>query len=204
MIQMLFPLLLATLAHAAPCTYSSWTWDTKSKTSVNHQKVVTKTESLTKEERGTVAGCTVCEEDQIEVRLTGLPAFKVCRGFEKKFARAVERAAKDGFPFETIVAYRPGKSKGPVDSKGLRTEFSNHSFGTAIDINSEKNGLYDDCVKFSPRCRLIRGGKYDPSVKGTVTRESGIYKAMLSEGLKWGGEIEAKQKDFMHFSIDGM
>jgi len=26
---------------------------------------------------------------------------------------------------------------------------------------------------------------------------------MVAEGFKWGGEIEGRQKDFMHFSLSG-
>ena len=186
------------------CTYETWDWDTIQKKSVNHRQVTKNRSELTAEEIGAIPGCSVCEEDQVEIKIKTLQPFKVCRTFKERVSRAIAKAMGKGFPVQTVVGYRVGKSKGPVNSSGQRTQFSNHSFGAAIDINSERNGLYDSCVHFSSQCRLIRGGAYRPGVLGTITRSSEIYRQMTVEGLKWGGEINGQQKDFMHFSLNGM
>lgn len=195
---------LAITAQAATCTYETWDWDTRTKKSINHRKIQKEKANLTKEERGDISGCTVCSEDQVEVQLPHLPGFKVCKVFEEKIIRAIKKSQAEKFPIQSIVGYRVGKSKGPMNAQGQRTEFSNHSFGTALDFNSERNGLYDSCLQFSPQCRLIRGGEYQGHLPGTITRDTVLYKAMLAEGFLWGGEIKGKQKDFMHFSITGM
>lgn len=94
-------------------------------------------------------------------------------------------------------------TKGDVDALGHRTRFSNHSFGIAIDINEQQNGLYDRCIRFGPACRLRRGGVWNPDQAGSLTRDSPVVKALGQIGLKWGGAIEGRQKDFMHFSPSG-
>jgi hypothetical protein len=192
-------------AHAANgfCTYETWDWDATQRKAVNFRKVKKPASELTSEERGDVAGCTVCREDQGEVRIGSLAPFLVCKNFEERIRRGIAQAIADGFAIETITGYRPGKSKGPLNAVGQRTLFSNHSFGTAIDFNPAKNGLYDFCVVFGPACKLIRGGTYSVGVSGTVTADSALYRAMKKEGFKWGGEIAGKQKDFMHFSLTG-
>lgn len=194
-------------AHASEsvsCTYETWDWDTIQKKSVNRRKVTKTKSELTAEELGSIPGCTVCEEDQVEIQIKSLPPFKVCRTFKERVSRAISSSMEKGFPVMSVVGYRVGKSKGPLNSSGQRTQFSNHSYGTAIDINSERNGLYDSCVQFSPQCRLLRGGEYRQGAAGTITKASEMYKLMVIEGFKWGGEIDGKQKDFMHFSPSGM
>ncbi len=204
LISSLVFLTFSASAGAATCTYETWEWDTKRKISVNHRRVEKEKDRLDIHERGSIEGCSVCREDQVTIALEGLPTFEICRKFEMPLRRAVEKAKTAGFPIVSIVGYRVGKSKGSVDSKGLRTEFSNHSFGAAIDFNSETNGLYDTCIEFGPKCKLLRGGAYDPKGRTAITRASPLYLAMTKEGFKWGGEIAAKQKDFMHFSPTGM
>ncbi len=194
---------LAAQSYAETCTYKTWEWDTKSKTSVHHRTVTKPKEQLTSEEKGSVPGCSVCEEDQTEVRVKELPKFWICKRFESQMVRAIQQAKDEGFLIHTIVGYRVGRSKGPVDSEGLRTQFSNHSFGTAIDFNSEINGLYDQCVVFGPQCKLLRGGAYIRDRAGSISPETSLYLAFREIGFKWGGEIPGKQKDFMHFSITG-
>jgi len=196
--------LLSQGVAAQQCTYETWDWDSIQKKSVNHRKITKAKSELSVEERGQYPGCSVCEEDQVEIHSAGLPVFKICKEFQEKLTRSVKQAQTDGFPILSIVGYRVGKSKGPLNSSGQRTQFSNHSFGTAIDFNSEKNGLYDFCTQFGPGCKLLRGGEYRTEAPGSITKESPIYKAMIAEGLKWGGEIQGKQKDFMHFSLNGM
>lgn len=185
------------------CTYETWVWNPYLKKATEHTKIKKSKINLTPEELGRVNGCTLCEEDQVEIRLESLPAFRICKVLQNKFERALRKAISQGFPLSTITGYRVGKSKGPLNSKGQRTEFSNHSFGTAIDLNAEKNGLYDFCPQFLPACRLIRGGDYRPGAPGSITKESSVYKSFIAEGFKWGGELEGTQKDFMHFSLTG-
>lgn len=102
-----------------------------------------------------------------------------------------------------VVGYRVGMTRGNVDQDGNRTVFSNHSFGTALDINPGQNGLYENCVQFGPNCRLIRGGAWKQGREGTLTVDSATVQGMQRLGLRWGGEIKGRQKDFMHFSITG-
>ncbi len=83
-------------------------------------------------------------------------------------------------------------------------EFSNHSYGIAIDINTDHNGLYGNCVEFGPQCQLIRGSLWRPGVDPYSLQLNGLVVKKLKEiGFKWGGEIKGKQKDFMHFSLSG-
>jgi hypothetical protein len=191
-------------AFADQCTYETRDWDTVKKKAVNQRKISKPKSDLTSEERGTFPGCSVCEEDHAKISLGSLPPFMFCKTLKERIVSAIEKAVAFGFPISSIVGYRVGKSKGPLDSHGLRTQFSNHSYGTAVDFNSESNGLYDSCVLFGPACRLLRGGEYNRDAAGAITRGSVLYKAMLEEGFKWGGEISGKQKDFMHFSLTGM
>ena len=149
------------------------------------------------------SSCTVCEEDQATIRVGKIPPFRICNLFAAEVRQALERALDAGFPIDEIVGYRVGKSKGPVDDAGLRTQFSNHSFGIALDINPRLNGLYTSCFRFGPACRLLRGGEWRPDVPGTVTRDSSVYAAFRGIGWKWAGELAGRQKDFMHFSLSG-
>jgi hypothetical protein len=188
----------------ASCTYETWDWDTVKRRSVHHRHIQKDRSDLSPEERGLIEGCTVCAEDQEEVRIGSLPPFQICRAFKERITRAIKRSLSEGFPITSVIGYRVGRSKGAVNSAGQRTQFSHHSFGTAIDFNAEKNGLYDFCLSFGPQCQRLRGGPYVPGARGTITRDTPLYRAMISEGFRWGGEIKGKQKDFMHFSMDGM
>lgn len=102
-----------------------------------------------------------------------------------------------------ITAYRPGRTRNPLDVDGNRTGFSNHAYGAAVDINRAMNGLYDNCVQFGPECRLIQGGHWIPGNPGVLDRNTPIVRGMMEAGFRWGGEIAGKQKDFMHFSFTG-
>jgi len=115
----------------------------------------------------------------------------------------MEYLLKKGAPIHTVVGYHVVKSRGPVDHAGNRTGFSNHSFGTAIDINPDQNGLYDNCITFGPECRLLRGGDWRSGIPGTLEKDGDIVNTLKQEGFYWGGEIAGKQKDFMHFSLTG-
>jgi hypothetical protein len=203
-VGLLLALPASAAAPAGKCTYQTWEWDRAKKMSVNRRTVSKERSALDIEERGELSGCTVCEQDQTEIKIAGLRSFFACRALAPKITRALETARDSGFPIKSLVGYRVGKSRGPIDANGLRTQFSNHSYGTAVDINSEINGLYENCLAFGPACRLLRGGPWVAERPGTITRGSVVYRAMLEAGFKWGGEIQAKQKDFMHFSLSGM
>ncbi len=193
-------LILLTSALAQDCHYQNWDWSVRERRPVNIQRVITSKAKLTPEERGTHAGCSVCEEDQTELQVAGL-RFKMCRRHAQRAELALKQLHQKGFPLKEIEGYRVGKSKGLVNAQGLRTQFSNHSYGVAIDINASLNGLYENCVSFSPACRLIRGGVYDSTKKGAIT--PAIAELFKAQGFKWGGEIQGQQKDFMHFSPTG-
>ncbi len=187
----------------ADCTYVLQTWNVNSKASVKSQKVRHPYKELTPAEIEPLTGCTICSEDQETISIPPLPPFSVCFKLAPKIRSLAEYLVKKGEPLQTVVAYHVIKSRGPVDVTGNRTEFSNHSFGTAIDINPELNGLYDNCIKFGPECRLIRGGEWRPGVPGTLEKNGDIVTMFKQAGFLWGGEIAGKQKDFMHFSLTG-
>ena len=188
---------------APDCHYDTWAWDTRARKSVGHREVATHKSRLNTEAIHAGTGCTVCREDQAWVTLGSLQPFAVCKRVEREVRRALVRAMAAGFPIAEISAYRVGLSKGPVDAAGQRTQFSNHSFGIAVDINPGQNGLYARCPEFGPPCVLMRGGPWWPGVPGTITRDSVVYRAFREIGWHWGGELRGRQKDFMHFSLSG-
>ena len=74
--------------------------------------------------------------------------------------------------------------------------FSQHAFGTAIDINPLVNPYH------SPKLILPKGGeKYtDRSLKakGMVFKDDVVYRAFTRRGWTWGGDWKRK-KDYQHF-----
>ena len=94
-------------------------------------------------------------------------------------------------------------TRGKVDAESNRTQFSNHSFGIALDINDEQNGLYGQCFSFGPQCKLRKGGPWRPDQFASLVEDGDIVQSMKALGFKWGGEIQGRQKDFMHFSPTG-
>ena len=204
------PLLIILFSHFAmandsefDCNYTTWVWDTINKKSINHIQVKKSKNELLPTEKDPHSKCTVCSEDQVMIKIEGLPPVQVCKHYAEKVEWALRYSMEKGFPIYDLIGYRVGKSKGPVDEKGLRTQFSNHSFGTAIDINSKFNGLYNNCVRFSEQCRLTRGGPWNPTNSKSITKESPPYDAFKKIGWGWGGELQGRQKDFMHFSLSG-
>lgn len=185
------------------CTYNTWSWNTEKKRSEGHRRVKKSYSDITPVEIDKGSGCTVCEEDQAWIQIKGIKKFRVCKKFKVDIETALKKILDSDFPLYEVTAYRVGKSKGPLDENGLRTQFSNHSFGTAIDINRSRNGLYNNCFSFGPKCKLALGGKWDQSIPGTLTKDSVPVKAFKDMGWKWGGEIKGRQKDFMHFSPSG-
>lgn len=185
------------------CTYEVQSWSVALKKSVDRKTVSHPYSTMTSDEIDPVTGCTVCREDQEVISISPLNPFSVCYRIAPQVRGTLESLVRDGAPVFTIIGYHVLKSRGHVDGDGNRTGFSNHSFGTAIDINPELNGLYDSCLHFGSGCRLIRGGEWHPGVLGTLEHDSDIVKAFKAIGLRWGGEIAGGQKDFMHFSPTG-
>lgn len=185
------------------CTYSSYSWNTLQKKSTEVYRVRKNYSELASDEVDQYTGCSVCEQDQRVIQLSGIKPFKVCHLVEPQIRRGLVALINQGQSINNIVGYRVGKTRGDVDELGLRTKFSNHSFGIAIDINSAQNGLYENCINFNDECVLIRGGQWNPGQEGSLTSDSVIVETLQNLGLKWGSQIAGKQKDFMHFSPTG-
>ncbi len=185
------------------CHYRSYQRNTVTRKAVNHQLVEKPRSQLTNDERDSNSGCSVCEEDQTEIRLPNLKPFKVCKQLAVKIETLLRQLQQQNAVVLDVVAYRVGKTRGDIDQNGNRTQFSNHSFGTAFDINTDQNGLYENCLQFGPQCRLIKGGAWRVGQFGSLTADSVIVQTLKANGFKWGGEIGGQQKDFMHFSLTG-
>lgn len=185
------------------CTYADWDWDVVQQKAVNFREVITTRDQLSDEQKHSDLACSVCEEDMTELKFENIAPFKVCRVVAPAIKDALRQSINEGFRFTTLTGYRVGRTKGPVNEAGLRTQYSNHAFGLAIDINAEANGLYGNCVTFGPDCELTRGGVWTPTNPASITRDSPVYRNMRSIGFRWGGDLDGRQKDFMHFSITG-
>jgi len=185
------------------CSYSTYRWNTQLKKAVDFRQVKHSYSSLRPYEIDRLTGCTVCQEDQITLVIGNIKSFKVCKIIATGLRQQFTQLINSGAPINKIVGYRVGMTKGNIDYHGNRTQFSNHSFGIAIDINDEQNGLYDRCITFDSRCRLIKGGEWKVENKASLKPNSPIVISMKKLGFKWGGEIKGRQKDFMHFSPSG-
>lgn len=197
-----FPALCAQ-GQGSTCSYTTYTWNTHLRRSIDHRTISHLYSELQRVEVHQATGCSVCEEDQVEVSLPGIDPFRVCRLVAPAILSALDRAMEQGARIFSVTGYRVGMTKGEVDFDGNRTRFSNHSFGVAIDINDQQNGLYDHCLSFGANCRLLRGGAWIPGRVGSLTPDSPVVRAFKEIGWKWGGEIAGNQKDFMHFSPSG-
>jgi len=202
-VMVLFLFAHRVYAEAPSCSYTTYKWNVHTRQAVEYRAVRHPYSELQRIEIHEVTGCTVCEEDQVEITLPGINPFRVCKLLQQDVRRTLIGAIEKGERLFSVVGYRVGMTKGDIDSLGNRTQFSNHSFGVAIDINEEQNGLYDHCVSFGPACRLRRGGIWKPDQVGSLTPDSPIVEGLKGMGLKWGGQIEGDQKDFMHFSPSG-
>jgi len=188
---------------AKTCTYSTYKWNSQLRKAIDFQSIKKSYSDLTRREIDPRTGCSVCEEDQVTIRIEGAPKVKLCKAIAARVKMILTKAIENGFPIRELVGYRVGMTKGNLDASGNRTQFSNHSFGTALDINSSYNGLYDNCVEFNQHCNLIKGGEWDPQNPYSIEQDHPIITSLLEIGLKWGGSIKGKQKDFMHFSFTG-
>ena len=185
------------------CSYSTYKWNVSSKSVVDYRHVKHSYGTLADYEVDQQTGCTVCEEDQVEITLYGVAPFKVCKLMAENVRSVLVDLIEQGQPIFKVVGYRVGMTRGDPDEQGNRTGFSNHSFGIAVDINDEQNGLYGNCFEFGPQCRLRKGGEWQPGQPGSLTIDSFVVNQMKDIGFKWGGEIKGRQKDFMHFSPSG-
>ncbi len=185
------------------CHYQVFKWDTIRQVSTENTAVRHPYRDLKPEETDPATGCTVCEEDQEIIELPGLKSLKFCGKLAPALRETLLRLINEGEPIVELEGYRVGLTRGAVDANGHRTGFSNHSFGIALDINPAQNGLYKNCVQFGPQCQLVRGGPWQPGAPGTLTVDGPIVRALADIGLRWGGKIEGRQKDFMHFSPGG-
>jgi hypothetical protein len=195
------------------CTYRSYAWSVKSKKTVGHLKVDKPYAEVVDDERDPAdPRCTVCAEDQVSVKVDGLPGLQVCRFWAPKVEAALQAIQSEGaFTIERLEGYRPGRTRGPVKD-GLRTLWSNHSFGTAIDINAHHNAIYNGCkLKDAPtsaahiaHCKRGLGGAWDPERRPRLTiLAGGAPHRAFTAFWKWGGALPGQLKDFMHFSISG-
>ena len=197
----------------AVCTYETYAWSVTKKTGVGRHTVTkTRAELMPEESDPSDARCTVCSEDQVAVQVQGLPPVTVCR-HHAEAVRAALTAVRESkaFTVQSLVGYRVGRTRGAVVDT-LRTAFSNHSYGTAIDINARTNGLYNRCATPAvpqragdiAHCKLGVGGRWDPRRNPKVTiAEGGVVHQAFTAFWKWGGARGDKIKDFMHFSITG-
>lgn len=185
------------------CTFDDWAWHSAEGRATSYETVRTHRDQLKTTQYHPTLPCSVCREDQIRLKLSNGHHVTVCKAIAPEIGEALEMAIEAGFQIQTLKGYRVGRTRGALDSRGLRTEYSNHSYGLAIDINSEANGLYDHCAEWGPKCRLRQGGEWDSNNPLSVTRHSSAYEALTSHGFQWGGELSGRQKDYMHFSLTG-
>lgn len=186
------------------CSYSSYRWDTTIKKAVDVVTVNKRYEDLLVEEIDARTGCTVCIEDQRWIQVGKLQPVRLCKVIAHEVESILNRVVANGFKITELEGYRVGRTRGDVDLHGKRTEFSNHSFGIAIDVNSSSNGLYENCLQFDQKCVLRRGGDWQPGINPqSIATQGTLVQQMKGSGFKWGGEIIGRQKDFMHFSVSG-
>jgi hypothetical protein len=185
------------------CTYEVSVWNVNQKKSMNGKIIQHPYNQLIPDEIDPMTGCTVCREDQEQIQVLPYPAFSVCHKIASRPKKVFEELKRNNAPVFVVIGYHVIKSRGSLDPFGNRTGFSNHSYGTALDINPDQNGLYDRCIQFGPDCRLIRGGDWRGGFSGTLEIDGEIVRQMKKAGFLWGGEIAGNQKDFMHFSLTG-
>jgi hypothetical protein len=185
------------------CTYVMHTWNVRARRALAPLTVRHPYEATTPAETDPGTGCTVCREDQQLVEVPPLAPFLMCKMLAPSVQRELRRLVEQGAMIREITGYRVGKTRGPLDARGNRTIFSNHSFGIALDINASQNGLYNQCPVFGPHCRLLHGGPWRPDNQGALTADGPIVTALKGMGLLWGGVAEGDTKDFMHLSPSG-
>ena len=201
------------------CTYSMYNWSTEERRAVNRRDVETTYGELPEDGRDpSDERCSLCSEDQVRIDPADFgideDAFYVCHAYADQVRQAIQTIVDSGeFEIVELTGYRPGRTRGSVEN-GVRTELSNHSYGTAIDINADHNGLYRSCDLDEPatqslvedECRLGVGGEWEPDdhPELSIVRGNIVYNQFTQTvGWQWGGEIDGSTKDFMHFSLTG-
>jgi len=196
--------MAANMAVAQDCHYQDWSWNVAQKNTVQKKAVIKDYSMLSSDERDEQSGCSVCVEDQQAIRIDGIPEFLVCEKYAATVQEIFNKLIQQGEKIDSVIGYRVGRTRGDTDTQGNRIGFSNHSFGIAIDINTNHNGLYGNCIQFGTQCKILRGGPWRPGFDPYSLQKDGlIVKLFKDAGFKWGGEIEGQQKDFMHFSLTG-
>lgn len=191
-------------ATPSTCTYDTYRWNVNQRSATARERVEKPYRQLSPEELDAASGCSVCVEDQAEIRLEGIAPFRLCRKVAPKVEAQLRELHSQGVPIRSLTGYRVGLTRGDVDPEGNRTKFSNHSFGIALDINASANGLYESCYTIGPGCRLRMGGEWNPRRNPlSMTAQHPVVVGMKRIGFRWGGELEGLQKDFMHFSLAG-
>lgn len=212
------PAAVASRQLPATCTYSTYAWSSAEGRATNRARIEKAYAEVTDDERSPDdPRCSVCEEDQVAVTTPALEAdgvgtISVCWAHAERIEAALREIGESGqFRFVDAVGYRPGRTRGAIVD-GVRTEWSNHAFGTAVDINAAHNGLYRSC-NVDPvdeaaisGCSLGVGGAWRPSRSPDVSIVRGgvVYEAMVeTAGWRWGGDIAGSTRDLMHFSLTG-
>ena len=137
-------------------------WNVVQQRAVQQKRVVKDYAMLSADELDEQSGCSVCAEDQQTIRIDGIPEFAVCKRYAPAVRDALASLVQQGQKINSVIAYRVGRTRGEIDAQGNRTGFSNHSYGIAIDINTNHNGLYGNCIQFGAQCQLMRGGPWRP------------------------------------------
>ena len=200
--MLLFVLQILSMAENDRCSYSYGLWNVQAKKIVRWVSIEKHRSELRRDEIGDF-GCTPCVEDQIEIKLRNGITFTACRHIAPVIEDALNESIENNFTIVSVEGYRPTMTRGAVDEKGNRTVLSNHAFGAAFDINRAYNGLYNNCVQLGPQCNLIQGGHWSPDNPLSLTKDHPLVQNMTSLGFRWGGEIQGRQKDMMHFSKTG-
>lgn len=185
------------------CTFHTYAWNVHSKSAVNRQFVEKPYSELMPQERDARTGCSVCLEDQRVITLNNGVKLQMCAVLAGRTAVALNALLAHGETINSVTGYRVGLTRGKLDKDGNRTGYSNHSYGIALDINADHNGLYGNCVQFNQGCQLRKGGRWQPTHPAGLHKNKPIVRTLKSIGYKWGGEIKGRQKDFMHFSPSG-
>ncbi len=82
---------------------------------------------------------------------------------------------------------------------GATTNWSNHAYGLAVDLNPVENPYVGCGESRDPAAQKYKDRRYHR--KGMVTRRA--VAAFRSEGFGWGGAWAGDTKDYMHFSVGG-
>lgn len=200
---LIFLMFMSSWSWAQECHYEYTVWNSQQRRSTRSIKVSKNRSALTKEEKGSHQ-CTPCVEDQQTITLRNHIELTVCKYVALDIQKTLNQAIEEGFIIESIVGYRPSKSRGPLDMLGNRTQFSQHAYGLAIDINEAHNGLYANCQLWKESCRLLKGGAYEKKHSLSIQPDGVLVQRMRAIKWLWGGERPDSLKDFMHFSPDGL